>query len=162
MKFNCSYTDLIETHKLVPNPKNANIHPQKQIDMLAKIIDFQGQRSPIVVSKESGFIVKGHARLMALKLLEWEQVAVDYQSYDTPAQEHADLIADNKIAELAQHDDEKMKFDLKEMNWDLDTELLGFENISFDEDIKDEKIKEKELDENIETDNECPKCGYRY
>ena len=26
----------------------------------------------------------------------------------------------------------------------------------------DEDIKEKEVDENIKTENECPKCGYKY
>jgi ParB-like chromosome segregation protein Spo0J len=104
-KINCAHNKLVELHKLVPNPKNPNKHPDKQIEMLAKIIDYQGQRSPIVVSNRSGFVIKGHGRLEAIKKLGWKKCAVDYQDYEDEAQEFADMIADNKIAELAEHDD---------------------------------------------------------
>ena len=80
-KIRCAYTELVDVEKLVPNPKNNNIHPKKQIERLAKIIDFQGQRAPVVVSTRSGFIVKGHGRLEAIKKLGWEKCAVDYQDY---------------------------------------------------------------------------------
>jgi hypothetical protein len=123
MKFNCSYNELVEIHKLVKNPKNANIHSDDQIERLAKIIDFQGQRSPIVVSKLSGFIVKGHGRLEAIKSLGWQQVAVDYQDYDNEAQEYADLIADNEIARWAHLDSAKLDLDL-----DIDLDFLGIKN----------------------------------
>ena len=64
MKIECAYTELIgiDYPKLIPNPKNPNKHPDDQIERLAKIIDFQGQRSPIVISKRSGFITKGYPR----------------------------------------------------------------------------------------------------
>ena len=101
MQFNCSYTELVNISKLIPNPKNANKHPPKQIERLAKIIDFQGQRSPIVVSKRSGFITKGHGRLLAMHKLGWTEVAVDYQDYLSEALEYADMIADNEIARWA-------------------------------------------------------------
>ena len=67
MKINCAYDELVDVSKLVPNPKNNNKHPKEQIERLAKIIDFQGQRTPIVVSNRSGFIVKGHGRLPRLR-----------------------------------------------------------------------------------------------
>jgi hypothetical protein len=120
-KYKCSYTELVPIHKLVPNPENPNMHPESQINLLAEIIDFQGQRSPVVVSKQSGFIVKGHGRLMAIEKLGWKEVAVDYQDYDTPAQEYADLVADNKIAELSQTNmalvlDKASKLDLPKLD----------------------------------------------
>lgn len=143
--FRCAHTDIVELEKLVENPKNPNKHPGIQIDLLSKIINFQGQRSPIVVSKRSGFITKGHGRLMALKKLGWKTAAVDYQEYETEAQEFADVVADNKIAELADHDDAKMIQDLKEMNFDLDFDLLGIEDFSLtDEEKKDEKSLNQE------------------
>lgn len=122
-KFQCAYTELVDIDTLVENPKNNNHHPEKQIEMLAKIIKFQGQRSPIVVSKRSGFIVKGHGRLQALKKLGYTKVAVDYQDYENEAQEYADMIADNKIAELAEFDMNMLMEELP--NIDIDTELLG-------------------------------------
>ena len=103
MIFKCAHTEVVPIENVIENPRNPNKHPDKQIKMLAKIIDFQGQRSPIVISNRSGFIVKGHGRLAALRLLGWEKVAIDKQDYANEAEEHADLIADNKIAELAEH-----------------------------------------------------------
>ena len=38
----CSYTELADTTSLVPNPRNPNQHPQKQIELLSKIIKSQG------------------------------------------------------------------------------------------------------------------------
>lgn len=132
MNFKCAYTEAVELHKLQPNPKNPNKHPDKQIQMLAKIIDYQGQRSPIVVSKRSGFITKGHGRLMAIQLLGWEKAAVDFQDYESEAQEYADMVADNKISELAEHDDNLMLDHIKELDLiDTDFELLGLKDLSF-------------------------------
>lgn len=131
MKINCAYTELVDLHKLQPNPKNPNKHPEKQISMLAKIIDYQGQRAPIVVSKRSGFITKGHGRLMAIQKLGWSQCAVDYQDYESEAQEYADMVADNKIAELAEHDDEFMYQNLQDFP-DLSVDLLGIPVVEVD------------------------------
>lgn len=151
MKFNCAYTELVDIHKLQPNPKNPNRHPDKQIKLLSKIIDYQGQRAPIVVSKRSAFITKGHGRLEALKALNWTQAAVDYQDYDSEAQEYADMIADNKIAELAEHDDLKMIDELRNNDFlkDFDLELMGLDDFVFDviENAELDLKPEKELGE---------------
>lgn len=130
MQFNCAYTELVSISKLVPNPKNANKHSQEQIERLAKIIDFQGQRSPVVVSKRSGFITKGHGRLMAMQKLGWDQVAVDYQNYLSDAQEYADIVADNEIARWAELDSFKVLTDLKDLELG-DIDLLGFKDSDF-------------------------------
>jgi len=126
MEIKCSYSKIEFAHKLQPNPKNPNKHPARQIEMLAKIIDYQGQRNSIVVSSRSGFIVKGHGRLEAIKKLGWDKCAIDIQDYDSEAQEYADMIADNKIAELAEHDDSLMIDEIKLLEID-DFELLGMD-----------------------------------
>ena len=141
MKHNCSYTELVDIHKIVENPRNTNTHPERQIELLAKIIDFQGQRSPVVVSKRSGFITKGHGRLLAMKKLKWEKVAVDYQDYENEAMEYADLEADNRIAELAVRDEEKARTQIEDiLGVGFDFELLGMDKplSSWDTDIEDE------------------------
>ncbi|MBP2629873.1 MAG: hypothetical protein H6Q70_501 [Firmicutes bacterium] len=109
IKIHCAYTELVDTITLIPNPRNPNQHPKKQIELLAKIIKDQGWRAPITVSNLSGFVVRGHGRLMAAKLLGVEKVPIDRQDYESEAEEWADLIADNRIAELA----------------DIDNNLLG-------------------------------------
>jgi ParB-like chromosome segregation protein Spo0J len=127
MKIDCAHDELVDVAILQPNPKNYNKHPARQIEMLAKIINYQGQRSPIVVSKRSGFIVKGHGRLDAIKLLGWDKAAVDYQEYTDEAQEYADMIADNKIAELSETDAVILNEVGVLLGDSFDPELLGLE-----------------------------------
>ena len=146
--FKCAYDELVDLHKLQPNPKNANNHPEKQIELLAKIIDYQGQRSPIVVSNRSGFITKGHGRLLAIQKLGWKQAAVDYQDYENEAQEFADLIADNKIAELAEHDDQKMFSEIEKIP-DLNLEMLGIPDLKMPE-VFEPQADEDEVPEFVE------------
>lgn len=124
VKIDCSYDKLVDINALVPNPKNNNRHSVEQIQRLSKIIEFQGMRSPIVVSNRSGFIVKGHGRLEALKLLNETQAPVDYQDYENEAQEYADMTADNSIARWAELDLESLNNELKEFP-ELDVDLLG-------------------------------------
>lgn len=152
-KIKCAYTELVEVEKLIPNPKNNNIHPKKQIERLAKIIDFQGQRAPVVVSKRSGFIVKGHGRLEAIKLLGWEKCAVDYQDYESEAQEYADMVADNQIATWAEFDNEMLLQELSEL--DIDTDMLGMIEIPTMKEEKEPKDISDEINELYEVVIEC-------
>lgn len=100
----CAHDAIVAIEKLIPNPKNPNTHPDAQIQALGRIIRQTGWRAPITVSKRSGFIVKGHGRLAAAKLEGLTEVPVDYQNYTNEAEEYADLVADNRIAELAEID----------------------------------------------------------
>ena len=162
----CAYTDLVELHKLVPHARNSNNHPEKQIDMLSKIIDHLGQRHPIIVSKRSGYVVAGHGRLLAMQKLGWNQAAVDYQDFDSEASEFQFLIADNKIAELAEHDDAKMLEGIKELKLEnTDFEIMGLRDFEIPEkEDVDYSSKNKELDpkefESIEV-HTCPNCGFK-
>lgn len=101
----CAHDAIVAIEKLIPNPKNPNTHPDAQIQALGRIIRQTGWRAPITVSKRSGFIVKGHGRLAAAKLEGLTEVPVDYQNYTNEAEEYADLVADNRIAELAEPDE---------------------------------------------------------
>lgn len=76
--------------------------------MLAKIIRAQGWRAPVTVSTLSGLVVRGHGRLMAAIHAGLSHVPVDYQHYDSEEAETADLIADNRIAELAEIDNKML------------------------------------------------------
>lgn len=127
MEINCSYQKLVPIESLVSHPANANKHGDKQIEMLAKIMKYQGWRHPIVVSGLSGYIVAGHGRLDAAKKNGWTEVPIDTQEFEDKIQETAFLWADNKISELAEHDDEIMKAGALELGLDngFDLDLLG-------------------------------------
>ena len=128
MSIRCQHSELVDIHKLVPHPKNPNNHPKEQVERLAKIIDHQGQRSPIVVSKQSGFMIVGHGRLEAMKSLGWDRVAVDYQDFDSEATEYAHMTADNAIGEWSGLDLSKINLDMIDLGPDLDIELLGLKD----------------------------------
>ena len=81
-KIDCAHDALVDPETLIPNPRNPNRHPESQLKLLAKILQYQGFRNPIVVSNRSGFIIKGHARLEAAKLAGFKVVPVDYQDYE--------------------------------------------------------------------------------
>jgi len=136
VRIDCAHDEMVETEKLVPNPRNPNRHPESQIKLLAKIIGAQGFRNPIVVSKRSGFIIKGHGRLDAAKLLGMATVPVDFQDYENEAAEFADMVADNRISELAEADKDSLKELLKELDGKIDLDLTGFDEDSLDDLLK--------------------------
>ena len=70
----CAYDKIVKIEELKPNPANPNKHPATQIKKLAENIASLGWRNPITVSTLSGFIVKGHGRLMAAQFLNCKEV----------------------------------------------------------------------------------------
>lgn len=130
----CAHDELADIMKAIPNPKNPNTHPDRQIQMLAQIIKSQGWRKPITISNRSGFVVSGHGRLQAAFQLGIDKVPVDYQNYESEAAEHADLVADNRIAELSETDDALMAEILKELEcMDIDMSLTGYDDEALEE-----------------------------
>lgn len=123
----CAHDAIVDVTKLVPNPKNPNQHPDNQIQLLGRIIRQAGWRQPITVSKRSGFIVKGHGRLAAALLEGMKEAPVDYQNYTTEAEEYADLVADNRIAELAETDNKLLADIFAEIDTgEIPMELTGY------------------------------------
>ena len=130
----CAHDKIVNCVELKPNPKNPNTHPASQIVLLGKIITEQGWRGPITVSKRSGLIVKGHARLEAAFKAGILKAPVDLQDYESEAAEHADMVADNRLSELAEIDDDKLSKLLAELSdFDIDMDLTGF----FDDELKE-------------------------
>lgn len=138
----CANDKLEDVEKLVAHPKNPNKHPKKQVEMLAKIIRAQGWRSPVVVSKRSGYVVAGHGRIEAARLLGEDKVPVNVQEFETEAEEYAHLMADNKIAEYAELQTDKigeLLEDLKKVDFDLD--LTGFSENDLSKAFKEEEAE---------------------
>ena len=128
----CAHDKIVNISDLKPNPKNPNQHSDSQIELLANIIKKQGWRQPIKVSTRSGYIVSGHGRYEAALIIGTEAVPVDFQDYANEESELADLLADNRIAELAEIDNEKLaelfsEIDLKNI------ELTGYTTDEYDE-----------------------------
>lgn len=120
-----AFDEIVHLETLRPNPKNPNTHGTEQIAMMAEIIQKAGWRNSITVSKLSGYVVKGHGRLLAAEYAGFTEVPVEYQHYDSEADELADLVADNRLAELAEMDKEKLAAIFAELE-SGDVSLTGY------------------------------------
>lgn len=163
----CLYDELLPLHKIIEHPKNPNEHFPEKTKLLANNIDYQGIRWPIIISKRSGFIVAGHGRLYAARLLEYDQYPVVYQDFDSEAQEYEFLVADNKLAELSETNEFKIKEELKLLP-DVKLDMLGFEKLeilSVDNQLLDVDVKDDEFDDvnisNAKPEKLCPHCGMK-
>lgn len=113
------------TDKLIDYARN----PRKNdhaVDRVSAAIKEFGFRVPII-AKSDGLVVDGHLRLKAAKKLGIVTVPVLLADDLSPAQIKAFRLSVNKMAELADWDDEMLAVeltDLKDMGFDLD--LTGF------------------------------------
>ena len=129
----CTYSELVAPDKLKEHPANPNKHSDEQISVLAKIISATGIRAPIVVSKNSGFIVAGHGRLLALKKIGAKEIPVDYQEFANEAEEKSHLIADKKLAEMSEMDPKILKDLIEDLDTgDNDLDLTGFSRLELE------------------------------
>ena len=97
------------------------------VDKVAAAIREFGFRVPIV-AKSDGLVVDGHLRLKAAKKLGLKEVPVILADDMTDAQIKAFRLSVNKVAELAEWDNELLGLeimDLKDMGFDID--LIGFD-----------------------------------
>jgi DNA modification methylase len=112
--------------QLKPNPSNARLHSDNQIDELAKSLLAYGFIGNVVITADNT-IVSGHARVEAAKragLVTVPTVLVDHLS---PDQIRAFAIADNRLADLATWDVEKLAAEFEALaELDFDLELTGF------------------------------------
>lgn len=131
-KIHCLYDRLLPLNQFKPHPKNRNKHSDEQVERLSKILDYQGVRYPIKISKRSGYITSGHGRLMAAKLLGWDSFPVNYQDYESEEQEYADVQSDNAIASWAELDLSTINIDIQALGPDFDIDLLGIKGFEID------------------------------
>ena len=78
-----------------------------------------------------------------------QYVPVDYQFYETDEQEKADLLADNKIAELSVMDEEILSdilSDLKET--DLEMILTGYSDAEIEELLSEKEEQQEPIEQN--------------
>jgi DNA modification methylase len=119
---------LVDTSKLVLNPKNMNSHSKEQIERLQKLIEFQGFRNPIIVSNRTGFVVAGHGRIEAARNIGMSLVPVMYQDFDNEAQEYAYMVSDNAIASWSELDLSAVNTEMLDLGPDFDIDMLGIKD----------------------------------
>src|SRR5574344_443251 len=115
---------------------------EKAVNAVANSINSFGFKVPVIIDKNN-VVVAGHTRLMACKKLGIDEVPCVIADDLTEDQIKAFRIADNKTAELADWDFDKLKEELGSI--DIDMEQFGFTDL---EKIMDREVMEDEFDEN--------------
>jgi hypothetical protein len=84
-----------------PHPKNPRVHDDRSIKALMKSIREFKQDQPIVVHKETGYIIKGNGRWLAMKELKCSHIAAIMVS-ETELKALKRGVVDNRTQELSQ------------------------------------------------------------
>ncbi|MGF6633540.1 site-specific DNA-methyltransferase [Paraburkholderia sp. MM6662-R1] len=115
--------------KLVPSARNARTHSDAQIAQIAASIREWGWTIPILVD-EDGNLIAGHGRVLAARQLDLESAPTMVARGWTEAQKRAYMLADNRLAEVAEWDDELLQIELRDLqSIDFDIRLAGFDEL---------------------------------
>ena len=133
------------------NAGNARTHSKKQVRQIADSIQAFGFLVPILID-ENRLIIAGHGRCQAARLLGIETVPVIEVTGLSETKRRALALADNKIAENAGWDRERLAIELPELSEllvldGLDVSVTGFAAVEidqlavdFDEDAREDKL----------------------
>jgi DNA modification methylase len=114
------------TAELIPYANNPRNNEQAIEKVAASIKEF-GFRNPVIIDQDN-IIVAGHTRLLAAESLGITEVPTLKVTDLTPEQLKAFRIADNKVAEFSEWDEELLAQELEELKLsDFDISSIGFE-----------------------------------
>ena len=102
------------TTDLTQHPNNARTHSKKQLKLIAKSIQAFGFLNPVLIDR-NGTIVAGHGRVEAAKLLGLDQVPTIGLENLSKDQIRQYMLADNKLAELADWDREMLAIEFQHL-----------------------------------------------
>lgn len=99
---------------LKPHPRNARKHSADQIERLAYSIERFGWTNPVLCDDRER-IVAGHGRVLAAQKLGMDKVPVIFLGKMSDEEVRAYILADNRLAELAEWDDNLLRLELGEL-----------------------------------------------
>jgi DNA modification methylase len=115
--------------KLIPYARNPRIHSDAQVAQIAASIAEFGFNNPILVDTGAG-IIAGHGRLFAARKLQLKEVPVIVLDHLSEAQKRAYILADNRLAENADWDEELLRLELAALqNEDFNLDVIGFDDL---------------------------------
>lgn len=109
------------------NPRNND----NAVEYVANSIKEFGFKNPIIIDKDN-IVVAGHTRLKASKRLGLKEVPCLVADDLTEEQIKAFRLADNKVAEIATWDFNKLNLELEDIT--IDMQEFGFDDLEVNED----------------------------
>jgi DNA modification methylase len=110
---------------LVPDPANARLHNEGNLDAIKASLRRFGQAEPLIVQTSTHRVIAGHGRLAAMQALGWtecEVVELDVSGTDATALG----IALNRTAELAEWDDGALAKILQQLSAEDSLDGVGY------------------------------------
>jgi ParB-like chromosome segregation protein Spo0J len=155
--------ETVKCDTLSLDPANLRKHGRKNLDAIKASLRRFGQQKPIVVDAK-GIVLAGNGTLAAAQELGWKEIQI-VRTDLAGTQATAFGIADNRSAELAEWD-EKLGDVLSSLKAeDFPLEDIGYTESELQAMLPKEVPPPEEfpaVDEGIETEHQCPKCGYRF
>jgi ParB-like chromosome segregation protein Spo0J len=144
------------------NPRKNEVNDA--VNRVASAIREYGFRVP-VIAKSDGTVVDGHLRLKAARKLGLLEIPIVLADDMTDAQVKAFRISVNKMAELAEWDEELLALEFADLEaMDFDLELTGFSldelealDADFEAGTEEDQGKLDEIAPII-----CPSCGHEF
>lgn len=93
-------TDIVT---LIPDPLNARLHPERNLESIMESLSKYGQRTPLVVNRRTMHVLKGNGTMESAKALGWTKIAAIFVD-DDDATAAGYGLADNRSAEHAKWD----------------------------------------------------------
>lgn len=146
--------ELLSIDKIIPYENNPRFN-DNAVDAVAESIKEYGFKVPLIVDKYN-VIVTGHTRFKACIKLGMSKIPVVRADDLTDEQVTAFRLVDNKVAEFAEWDIEKLEIELDGIV-DIDMSRFGFKR--FDDVNIDNLFGDEEKEEKKPKTVKCPCCG---
>jgi DNA modification methylase len=145
--FIVSHIELWPIDRLIPYARNPRSHSAEQVAQIAASEGEFGVVNPALVDVD-GNIIAGHGRILAARkngLTDFPVIVLDHL---TPSQVRKLRIADNRIAENARWDEEKLSAELATLlEEQVDLTSLGFDKAELDHILDDLESQNGHTDE---------------
>jgi len=131
----------VDTVSIRPDSNNTRKHPRKNIELIKYSLEQFGQRTPLVVERDSRIIRKGNGTWIAAKELGWQTIAVTFIEDPALAQEYA--LIDNRTSELSSWEEESLQLALEALDESMPDarDLMAFEEEEIPEDEASQPTK---------------------
>lgn len=122
-----------------PYPQNARRHSGKQVGEIAGSIARNGFTNPVLIDADR-VIIAGHGRYAAALELSLPQIPCIRLTRLSPQQVRAYRLADNKLAEKAEWDEDILRIEFEAMRIEgIELETTGFDMVEIDILFEEEK-----------------------
>lgn len=118
--------EMLKTSVLIPYIRNSRTHSDFQVTQIAGSINEFGFTNPVLVD-EKNMIIAGHGRVKAAQLLNILEIPCIRLKNLTDTQKRAYVLADNKLALNAGWDNELLKIEIQDLQFEkYDLHITGF------------------------------------